>query len=113
MLLDLGNNSSEMNSAHFYGSLQVSATLAGWIKRPPLLGVSPPREKNVKRLKCGERLQGMYVSRPDYYLKGCESAGLVRQKANRARGSRRETNLRRVHMERGELVEICTLPSRL
>lgn len=43
----------------------------------------------------------MYVSRPDYYLKGGESAGLVRQKANRARGSRRETNLRRVHMESG------------
>lgn len=41
-LLGLGNNPGEMTSAHFYGSLQVSATLAGWIKRPPLLGVSPP-----------------------------------------------------------------------
>lgn len=65
--------------------------LAAQIKRPPLLRVSPPTvEKKSAAAETGESLQGMYVSQPDNYLKGCESAGLVRQKNNRARGSQRE-----------------------
>lgn len=74
-----------------FASVCNSVALAAQIKRPPLLRVSPPTvEKKSAAAETGESLQGMYVSQPDNYLKGCESAGLVRQKNNRARGSQRE-----------------------
>lgn len=40
----------------------------------------------------GESLEGMYASRPDNYLKGYDSAGLVRQKADSTGGSKTERN---------------------
>lgn len=59
-----------------YRSLQTSVTLASWINRPPLLEVSPSFTE-TRRRNC--RVSAS-PGRPDYYLKGGESAGLVRQK---------------------------------
>lgn len=81
-----------------YESLQMSATLASWINRPPLLGHPPAFAETWRKNSRVSASPG----RPDYYLKGGESAGLVRQKEPEG-----EPEFGRVQGRE----ESCTLPS--